>query len=147
MRKAESLLKLSEKHDSIRAKIRELSFQMVWAQVEEQERGVESLNLELQKTDEMIGEAERRAVEAGDKFDEANRALEQANSATNELKISLDPIQLEKDRVKRQHDGYKTEALTSQVEYLPRCRKLGLILYADRTTTDQRSLEKRRNQN
>lgn len=132
MRKAESLLKLSEKHDSMRAKMRELSFQMAWAQVEEQERGVESFDLELRKIDEMIDQAERRAAEAGDKFDEANRALEQANVTTNELKASLDPVQLEKDRVKQQHDGYKTEALTSQVNRSPRFRKLGLIiLYAD----------------
>lgn len=115
MNKAKSLLMLSEKHDSLRAKIKGYGYQMAWAQVEEQERMVVDFDKRLQKADELIENAEQKAGDAGIVFDAANQAFEQANASILELKGDLMPIQEEKELVKQQHDGFKAEALNSQV--------------------------------
>lgn len=116
--KARSLLMLSEKHDALRDKIRRFSFQMAWAQVEEQERYVVSFDAELQKAAETIKNAEREATLASETFDIANQALDRADATVAELKEALVPLQAEKDSVSQEYLKTKAEALTSLVNYL-----------------------------
>lgn len=118
MNKAKSLLMLSEKHDSLRAKIKGYGYQMAWAQVEEQERVVTDFDKRLQKADELIENAEQEASVAGSTFDVANQAFEQMNASVLDLKVKLIPIQEEKERVKIGHENFKAEALNSQVRNL-----------------------------
>lgn len=118
MNKAKSLLMLSEKHDSLRAKIKGYGYQMAWAQVEEQERVVTDFDKRLQKADELIENAEQKASVAGSTFDVANQAFEQMNASVLDLKVKLIPIQEEKERVKIGHENSKAEALSSQVRNL-----------------------------
>lgn len=113
--KARALLMLSEKHDALRYKIGRLSFQMAWAQVEEQEGYVVSFENELRKVAEMIENADREAAEASETFDNANQALERANAAVAEFQDSLVPIQGEKDSVKQENERTKAEARISLV--------------------------------
>lgn len=115
MKKAKSLLLLSQKHDTLRAKIKGLSDQMAWAQVEEQERDVFKLDRDLQKSDQMIAEAESKAVEAGVAFDISHQACEEATTFVSELTEELAPIHTEKERVKFEHDSLKADALNTHV--------------------------------
>lgn len=115
MQKAKSLLLLSKKHDTLRAKIKGFSDQMAWAQVEEQERDVVNFDRDLQKADEMIAEAERKAVEAGAVFDSENQACEEAKTLVTELTTEAAPIHAEKERVKINHDSLKADALMTHV--------------------------------
>lgn len=115
-KKAKSLLMLSEKHETLREKIRGFSFQMAWAQVEEQERYVMACDDDLRKAAERIESAKQKAVEESDTFDNANRALELANAAVKALNEGLVPIQEDKDLVKHEHDKYKAEAMNSHVK-------------------------------
>lgn len=117
-KKARSLLLLSEKHDALRRKIKELGDQMAWAQVEEQEKIMASYDADLLKSVKTIETLRREAVEASDRFDVAGQALERANAAVVELKEALVPVQIEKDRVKQEHDKFKAEALSYQVDLL-----------------------------
>jgi structural maintenance of chromosomes protein 6 len=115
MRKAKSLLLLSNKHDTLRAKIKGFSNQMAWAQVEEQERDVVSFDRDLQKADQMIADAARKAGEAGVAFDNTNQAFEAADALVNDLNAELVPIRTEKESVKNDHDSLKADALTAHV--------------------------------
>lgn len=118
-RKAKSLLTLSEKHETLRQKIRLFGYQMAWAQVEEQERHVTACDDDLRKAAETIDSAKQKAAAASDTFDNANRALEHANAAVMEFKENLVPIQEEKDFVKQEHDKFKAEAMNSHVNLTP----------------------------
>ena len=118
MQKAKSLLLLSKKHDTLRAKIKGFSNQMAWAQVEEQERDAAKFDEELQKAELMILEAERKAVEAGVVFDNSHQAYEEANTLVTELITERTPIQIEKDRVKSNYDILKSDALKTHVRPL-----------------------------
>lgn len=118
IQKAKSLLLLSKKHDTLRAKIKGFSDQMAWAQVEEQERDVVKFDRDLQKSDEMIVEAERKALEAGAAFDNSHQACEEARTYVSELTAELAPIHREKERVKTNHDNLKADALNTHVRLL-----------------------------
>lgn len=115
--KAKALLSLSEKHDTLRQKIRAYGYQMAWAQVEEQERFVIACDDDLRKADETIQAAQRKALEASDTFENADRILENANAVVVGLKEALVPIQDEKDLVKQEHEKFKGEAMSSQVSF------------------------------
>ena len=120
MQRARSLLLLSKKHDTLRAKIKAFSDQMAWAQVEEQERDVVKFDKDLQKAEEMIAEAERKEVEAGTAFDLENQACEEAKILVTELTAEVAPTYAEKERVKAHHDNLKADAVATQVR-LPQC--------------------------
>jgi ATP-dependent RNA helicase DDX6/DHH1 len=118
MRKAKSLLLLSNKHDTLRAKIKGLSDQMAWAQVEEQERDVASLDRDLQKADEMIAEAERKAADAAVVFENVDQASAEAHALVTELNVEVAPLHRQKEVVKNHHDSLKADALNAHVRLL-----------------------------
>lgn len=115
MQRAKSLLLLSKKHDTLRAKIKAFSDQMAWAQVEEQERDVVKFDKDLEKAEEMIAEAETKEFEAGTAFDRENQACEEAKILVTELTTDAAPTYAEKERVKTYHDSLKADAVATQV--------------------------------
>ena len=116
MNKARTLLVLSEKYDSLRAKIQGYGRQMAWAQVEEQERMLTEYDKRLTKADELIENAEQKATEVGNIFEVANQLSEHANTSVLDLKEKIKPTQEEKDGVKQAHGNFKAEALNLQVK-------------------------------
>ncbi len=114
-RKAKSLLALSEKQDSLRAKIQTYSHQMAWAQVEEQEKYVALYDADLRKSEVMIGRAEGKAAEAADIFTSADEAHEHAKSAIEDVKAVRAPILEEKDNAKADFDRLKADVMTLRV--------------------------------
>lgn len=118
-RKARSLLALSERQDSLRDRIRNLSKQMAWAQVEEQERYVESFEKDLREADEWIAGAERKADEEGGAFASTDKAYVDIENAVKEIRDALAPTQEEKDEVRLQHDRSKAEMIDLRVRGFP----------------------------
>lgn len=110
-----ALLALSEKRDSVRRKIRTLSNQMAWAQVEEQERLLESYGEDLREAEEAVADAERKQAEAAHNYDAHNHTREVEASAVLEAEEDLVPLTEEKDRAKEAFDKCKMEAMAIQV--------------------------------
>lgn len=115
LKKAQNLLLLSEKHDTLRTKIRDYGHQMAWAQVEEQEKDVQAIDEDLRKATEAIENARRKVVEASTVFDNLHQDSERANAAVHELEGTLRPVQEEKDIAKEEFDKFKADAMTAQV--------------------------------
>ena len=119
-----ALLALSEKRDSIRRKIRTLSQQMAWAQVEEQERLLDSYTKDIREAEQAIADAERKEAEAVAAYDTANQASEGAAAIVREAESDMIPLNEEKDQAKEEFDKRKKEALEVQV----RMRNVGDLL-------------------
>lgn len=115
VKKANELFIMSERCDNIRQKIRLLSLQMAWAQVEEQERYLKSYDNDLSKADATITNVEHKVTLASEIFDQAHIAKEAAEVHVNDAQHKLDPIISEKEASKEKRDAVKTEALQVQV--------------------------------
>ena len=115
LKKAQNLILLSEKHDTLRTKIRDYGHQMAWAQVEEQEREARAIDEDLCKATKSIENARRQVLEASTIFDNLHQGHERANAAVHELEESLRPVQEEKDVAKEEFDKFKADAMTAQV--------------------------------
>lgn len=110
-----ALVALSEKHDSLRRKFQNLSFQMAWTQVEQAERDLESHEGELRMAEEAITGAEGKESEASETYDSLNHTHEVAMAAIKEVEDSLAPLNEEKEQVKEVFDQCKKEAMEIQV--------------------------------
>lgn len=112
---ADSKFRTAEKHDSLRQKLRNLANQMAWAQVEEQERSLESFAKQMQKAGKIIDDAESEAVAADTAFTEAVRKLEVASEAVQEAQGGVEPLRETKQQTKDEFDQVRGEALDVQV--------------------------------
>ncbi|KAL8953621.1 MAG: hypothetical protein Q9222_000547 [Ikaeria aurantiellina] len=115
-RKAKTLLVLSEKHDSLREKIKNIGYQMAWAQVEEIEQKVALTDEELVKIAENIATVEGKATRCTEAYGVADQGFQDAQSMTGELQGSLVPYEDRKDQARQEHDKAKTDALALQAE-------------------------------
>ncbi|KAA6409057.1 MAG: DNA repair Rad18 [Lasallia pustulata] len=111
---ADSKFRTAEKHDSLRQKLRNLANQMAWAQVEEQERNLESFAKQMQKAGKIIDDAESEAVAADTAFTEAVRKLEVASEAVQEAQGGVEPLRETKQQTKDEFDQVRGEALDVQ---------------------------------
>lgn len=122
-RKARSLLALSEKHDSLRTKIQNYSHQMAWAQVEEQERYVESYDEDLRMANVMIERSECKAAEAAEEFTKADEAHENAKTVVEKVRAGMAPVVEVKDSAKAEFDKLKADVMSLRVKvYVPSLR-------------------------
>ncbi|KAL8711114.1 MAG: hypothetical protein Q9220_004495 [cf. Caloplaca sp. 1 TL-2023] len=115
-RKAKTLLVLSEKHDSLREKIKNIGHQMAWAQVEEVEQKVALIEEELVKIVGNIAVVEGKATRCTEAYGAADQGFQDAQGMTSELQSSLVPYEDRKDQAKQEYDKAKTDALTLQAE-------------------------------
>ncbi|KAE8131136.1 P-loop containing nucleoside triphosphate hydrolase protein [Aspergillus pseudotamarii] len=106
---ANQKLDMSDQHESLRNRVRNVRSQMAWAQVEEQERMRSSLEIELAKANEKIATAE---AELGS-FDAAIREAEEETEAIAEcvrqVAARLEQAQSEKVDIKARWDEQMTE--------------------------------------
>ncbi|MCJ1477140.1 Structural maintenance of chromosomes protein 6 [Lambiella insularis] len=116
LKKARVALAMSKECGKIRARIRQLSSQMAWAQVEEQERFLKSYDNDLMKADQTIANLEGKVALLSEQFEHAHNARETAQVHLQEAKNELDPITSEKEASKEKYDGFKTEAMQVQTE-------------------------------
>ncbi|KAL8673351.1 MAG: hypothetical protein Q9168_002230 [Polycauliona sp. 1 TL-2023] len=115
-RKARHTLEMSEKHDSLREKVRSLSWQMAWAQVEEVEQTLADYDDGLAKTTEDIAVAERKTITCTDDFDTADLEFQGTGRQVEEFQEALAPHASQKDQAKQKHDQAKKEAFDLQLE-------------------------------
>ncbi|KAI9822363.1 MAG: Structural maintenance of chromosomes protein 6 [Pycnora praestabilis] len=122
-RKAAARLAMSDKHDSLREKIRSYSNQMAWAQVEQQEKAsyilvkaLETMDQNLRKADQRIEKAEHDAKKSEEALDNMNRIDEETHRAVTEIKIGLGPLQDNRRQAKEVFDANKKELLDLQVQ-------------------------------
>ncbi|KAJ5162448.1 hypothetical protein N7492_007840 [Penicillium capsulatum] len=109
---AQKRLELSDQHDSLRARIKNLQGQMAWAQVEQQEKIRDHHALELDQADSKITEAEQGLGHFDVEFESAEREAEtaaevayQADSALEEARSDLEKHQEELDAtMKKRYD-------------------------------------------
>ena len=114
-KKAKAVFAMSEKHETIRQKVRQLSLQMAWAQVEEQEEFLRSYDDDVAKAEETIARVESKVALLSDKFEQENATLEAAQVHVEDVKMELNPIIAEKEAQKESYDGSKAEAKAVQV--------------------------------
>ena len=114
-KKAKAVFAMSEKQENIRKRVRQLSLQMAWAQVEEQEECLTSHDNEIAKAKEMIANIEGKVTLMSDNFDQANSALEASQIHVEDAKTELKPIISEKETQKESFDSSKAEAKAVQV--------------------------------
>ncbi|KAB8076691.1 P-loop containing nucleoside triphosphate hydrolase protein [Aspergillus leporis] len=109
---ANQKLDISDQHESLRNRVRNVRSQMAWAQVEEQEKILSSLEMELTRADEKIAlaeaelgnfdsdiqEAESETGAAAEYVRQATAKVEQAQSEKEEIKVRWE------EQMNRRHD-------------------------------------------
>ncbi|KAL8735651.1 MAG: hypothetical protein Q9166_000820 [cf. Caloplaca sp. 2 TL-2023] len=115
-RKAKATLELSQKHDTLRDNIRNLGWQMAWAQVEEVEQSLVGTDGDLVKIAEYIANAERKRDQSAEVFDSADISCRDAAAVVQELQEFLVPHNDKKDQAKQDNEKLKGGALSSQAE-------------------------------
>ena len=106
---------MMEKHAAMRQKIRRLGKQMAWAQVEEQENILKSLENDISKAGETIKAAEKKVEAKTEDFAQFDKAVEQANEVVQDARNEADLIISGKDQIKQSYDKLKAEAKEIQV--------------------------------
>ncbi|KAL8785930.1 MAG: hypothetical protein Q9213_003079 [Squamulea squamosa] len=115
-RKAKRTLEMSQKHDTLREKIRSIGWQMAWAQVEEIEHRVTNTDDELVKLALDIANAEQKTNTSAEEFETADLSFRDASRQVQELQESLVPHDNQKDQAKEKNEKAKKEALDLQAE-------------------------------
>ncbi|KAJ6115128.1 hypothetical protein N7486_000906 [Penicillium sp. IBT 16267x] len=114
---AKKRLEISDQHDSLRERIRNLRNQMAWAQVEEQERIRDALEGELVKADELIARADAALGDFDARFQavetEAETATEHAYEADRVLEEARGKLATIDEKVREEGD-LRTELQVQQ---------------------------------
>ncbi|PGH12549.1 hypothetical protein AJ79_04170 [Helicocarpus griseus UAMH5409] len=87
---AKDKLILSDKNESMRARVRNLRAQMAWVQVEEQEKQRDEYDAQIEKATRKIAELESEVTESDEVFQKADREYNVATEAVREAKSELE---------------------------------------------------------
>lgn len=115
-RKARVKLELSNKYETFHERIRNFSRQLAWAQVEEQERKLDTFLQELEKIARKINDAEGELQELDAAFQTAHADYEQTAQQHRQKEEDAQRIRAEKDEAKAEHDNVKTELSRDMAE-------------------------------
>ncbi|PWY65950.1 DEAD-domain-containing protein [Aspergillus sclerotioniger CBS 115572] len=113
---AKRKLDISDQHDSLRNRIRNVRSQMAWAQVEEQERMRDSLDEELLKADSEIAVAEANLSNFDVAIREAEGEAEAAAEDVRQATAKQDQVHGEKNEIQMKWDAQMTERHELQAE-------------------------------
>jgi chromosome segregation ATPase len=130
--RANAKLAMSDRHESLRDKLRNLRAQMAWAQVEEQERVShlgppnvqlsslreqirDSLDDELETAGQRIAKAESDIEKLDEIFQDAERACEDASQAARQARLELEHVQDQRKSIKDLFDESVNERHDLQV--------------------------------
>ncbi|GAT28347.1 hypothetical protein RIB2604_02504260 [Aspergillus luchuensis] len=136
---AKRKLDISNQHDSLRNRIRNVRNQMAWAQVEEQERIRDSLDEELLAADNQIAADEADLTNFDGTINAATAELEAAAGSVRQANAKRGQVQDEKDEIQARWDAQMTERHGLQAEQ----RRIREYLKAaeERIATTQRSID------
>lgn len=115
--KAAGRLALSDRQDTLRQKIRGYGRQMAWAQVEEQEQVLQSLEADVRRAQERIQEAEQSVEGVDEAFQEASRTVELAQGEIEEIRKTAAPLIDAKAEVLERFEQNKGTLLCVQSEH------------------------------
>lgn len=101
---AKQKLDISDQHESLRNRVRNVRSQMAWAQVEEQERIRTSLEIELAKMDERIADAEAELGSFDTAIQEAESETGAAAEYVRQAAARLAQAESEKEEIKVRWD-------------------------------------------
>ncbi|KAJ5930748.1 hypothetical protein N7466_006241 [Penicillium verhagenii] len=113
---AKKKLEISDQHDSLRERIRNLSYQMAWAQVEEQEQLLESLVRELAKADEQIARADGALGDFDPRFEAIDNEIETAAEHALEAARVLEGAREEKITIDKRFEEERSKRTEAQTE-------------------------------
>ncbi|KAJ5593003.1 hypothetical protein N7537_009907 [Penicillium hordei] len=102
---AKKKLDISDQHDSLRRRIRNIRGQMAWAQVEEQERMETSLTEQIAEADRRIAEAESRLTRFDAAFDGVAAEETAASEHSWRAAVAVNEAQDERDKIKEKLDA------------------------------------------
>ncbi|PYH63921.1 DNA repair protein SMC6 [Aspergillus vadensis CBS 113365] len=136
---AKRKLDISNQHDSLRNRIRNVRNQMAWAQVEEQERIRDSLDEEILAADNQIAADEADLTNFDVTINAAAAELEVAAGSVRQANAKRGQVQDEKDEIQARWDAQMTERHGLQAEQ----RRIREYLKAaeERIATTQRSID------
>ncbi|GKZ52057.1 structural maintenance of chromosomes protein 6, partial [Aspergillus brasiliensis] len=136
---AKRKLDISNQHDSLRNRIRNVRNQMAWAQVEEQERIRDSLDEELLVTGNQIAADEAALSNFDATISAAAAELEAATGSVLQANAKRGQAQEEKDEIQARWDAQMTERHGLQAEQ----RRIREYLKAaeERIATTQRDID------
>ncbi|PGH01414.1 hypothetical protein GX51_05221 [Blastomyces parvus] len=97
-------LVLSDKNETMRARVRNLRAQMAWVQVEEQEKNRDSCDAQLAEATRKIGDLEAEVVKADEVYQEADREYNVASEAVRAAKSELE-TQEDREKVAKESMG------------------------------------------
>lgn len=124
----------AEKSGGMRLALRNMSRQMAWAQVEEEERKLAAREELIDEAKAAVAEAERRETETTENFAISNQNEALAQAGVQEAQASLEPLNEEKAQSKTEFDKIKAEAMDVQVSGASNC--VSLYLHALRINND-----------
>ncbi|KAM5463477.1 Structural maintenance of chromosomes protein 6 [Microsporum audouinii] len=101
---ARARLAQSDRHESLRERIRHLRGQTAWIQVEEQERLRDSLITEVAETKARIEQLQSEAEGRDEAFQEADREFNEASVALQEAKDAQAAVEESKAEIKQRYD-------------------------------------------
>ncbi|OJJ34299.1 hypothetical protein ASPWEDRAFT_173721 [Aspergillus wentii DTO 134E9] len=106
---AKKKLELSDHHESLRIRIRNVRNQMAWAQVEEQERARDTLDDDLTTADQQIAAAEVELHRFDSAFQDAEAETETAAECVRQAAYRVEQAQSEKEEIKAKSDEQMSE--------------------------------------
>ncbi|PYH41146.1 DNA repair protein SMC6 [Aspergillus saccharolyticus JOP 1030-1] len=113
---AKRKLELSDQHESLRNRIRNIRNQMAWAQVEEQERIQDSLKIEMLRADEAIATAEAGLEDYEHRIQEAERETALAAEFVQQATSKLEDCLTSRDEIKQKMEAQLSERHGLQAE-------------------------------
>ena len=116
---AKNLVKVCERFDKMRQKLRRLGGQMAWVQVEEQEKYLETYDKDIDTAANSVMQLEAKVEKVSEDFRQADEALQRTEASTEDLRKQCEPIIVERDAAKEKYDGIRGEAKQVQVWVFP----------------------------
>lgn len=104
MEKAKQRLAISDKHESIRGKIRDYRRQLAWSQVEELERLRDEFDVEIRNADQKITDAEEEALKLCEDYEAADKTSAEATEAHQQAEEEVRKKEDEKKEAKAVQD-------------------------------------------
>jgi structural maintenance of chromosomes protein 6 len=104
MEKAKQRLEMSDKHESIRDKLRNYRRQLAWSQVEELEQVRDEFEKEIREADGKIGHAEAEVVTLDQTYEAADQASSEATEAHQHAEEEVRKMEDEKKEAKAAQD-------------------------------------------
>lgn len=114
-KQADNKRKTAERNETVRDRINEVTRQMAWAQVEEQERLLVAIQEDLGSMGNKIVRRTSEAEDASTKFDTAEKEFEQIKTAIEGLKTHMRPHEELRDEVKEKFSANKEKLFGSVV--------------------------------